>query len=59
MIRSIYFHNPTPDGFEKIIMKLYSNNYKFLNIQDLINKIQSKDFIGKNVIVTLDRKSVV
>lgn len=54
MIRSIYFHNPTPDGFEKIIMKLYSNNYKFLNIQDLINKIQSKDFIGKNVIVTLD-----
>lgn len=54
MIRSLYYHNPNVEGFEKIIQYLKSRKYTFLSIWDLRNKINNKDFAGKNVFISFD-----
>lgn len=54
MIRSLYFHNPNPEGFESIVRYLYSNDYRFISIDELYNRLNNCDTKGKLVYISLD-----
>ena len=56
MIRSLYFHNPSAEGFERIIKFLHNRKYQFLSCVDLVDFLyNSKQFANKKLAyVSLD-----
>lgn len=34
-IKSLYYHNPSPQGFEKMITHYQKRGYRFINLQEL------------------------
>ncbi len=54
MIRSLYYHNPKPEGFEAVIRHLHSKGYKFISIDELYDRLKRNDAKGKLAYVSLD-----
>ena len=54
MIRSLYYHNPKPEGFEAVIRHLHSKGYKFISINELYDQLKRRDIKGKLAYVSLD-----
>ena len=48
-IKSIYFHNPTPDGLEKCIVWLQKNGYHFISDCELFDILTIKKTIEKKL----------
>lgn len=54
-VLSIYFHNPSPEGFEKTIKWVLKQGYSFIEIQPLLDYMEGKHYDGKkHCIVTFD-----
>lgn len=54
MIRSLYYHNPNPEGFEAVIRHLHSKGYKFISIDELYDRLKRNDTKGKLAYVSFD-----
>ena len=54
MIRSLYYHNPNPEGFEAVIRHLHSKGYKFISIDELYDRLERNDTKGKLAYVSFD-----
>lgn len=54
MIRSLYYHNPKPEGFEAVIRHLHSKGYKFISINELYDRLKRRDIKGKLAYISLD-----
>lgn len=54
MIRSLYFHNPSPEEFEKIIRYLIKRNYTFLSTKELYTRLKEQNLSGKLAFVSFD-----
>ncbi len=53
-ILSIYFHNPPPILFEKIIIYLINNKYTIISLKQLSDIIYNKRMNGKIAVITID-----
>lgn len=53
-ILSIYFHNPSNELFERIMIWLFKQGYKFISIKELENLIQLKSDTEKLVFISFD-----
>ena len=54
-VLSIYFHNPSPEGFEKVVKWVSKKGYDFIGIQSLLDYMEGKQNDGmKHCVVTFD-----
>jgi poly-beta-1,6-N-acetyl-D-glucosamine N-deacetylase len=53
-ILSIYFHNPSPGLFEKLIKYLNARSYSFISMNQLLEIIDNKIVHNKSAIITFD-----
>lgn len=53
-ILSIYFHNPSPILFERVIKHLSKNKYKFISLKQFEEIIRTKKLNQKIAVITID-----
>lgn len=53
-VLSVYFHNPSPHLFERIIKYLHKKSYRFISLNQLNEIIDSKTVHDKIAIITID-----
>jgi len=53
-VLSIYFHNPSPKLFERVIKYLHDNSYRFISVDQFNEIIDNKLVNERSVVITID-----